>query len=145
MKINIVTSWANAQMTPISHKMLKLVIFSENSCHFVSCSVCNNSYVFSAGDKSRGKWDNSRNSTQKMRKYSHDDVMREIHCHVVPLSLLFFVTFYQRIRPIHLYLIFEKPSWKNPVRRTGFLVYFELDFYCLCSLQKSILKSIFAG
>ena len=46
-------------------------------------------------------------------------------------------------RPIHLYLIFEKSSWKNPVRRTGFLVYFELDFYCLCSLQKSILKLIF--
>ena len=27
-------------------------------------------------------------------------------------------------RPIHLYLIFEKSSWKNQVRRTGFLVYF---------------------
>ena len=26
--------------------------------------------------------------------------------------------------------------------RTEFLVYFELDFYCLCSLQKSILKLI---
>ena len=49
------------------------------------------------------------------------------------------------LRHIHLYLIFEKSSWKNPVRRTGFLVYFELDFYCLCSLQKSILKLIFAG
>ena len=32
-----------------------------------------------------------------MRTYSHDDVMREIHCHVVPLSLLFFVTFYRRM------------------------------------------------
>ena len=42
---------------------------------------------------------------------------------------------------IHLYLIFEKSSWKNQVRRTGFLIefiYFELDFYYLCSLQKSI-------
>ena len=28
--------------------------------------------------------------------------------------------------------------------RTGFFVYFELNFYCLCSLQKSILKLIFA-
>ena len=26
---------------------------------------------------------------------------------------------------------------KNQVRQTWFLVYFELDFYCLCSLQKS--------
>ena len=25
--------------------------------------------------------------------------------------------------PIHLYLIFEKSSWKNQVRQTGFLVY----------------------
>ena len=38
--------------------------------------------------------------------------------------------------PIHLYLIFEKSTWKNQVQQTGFLVYFELDFYCLCSLQK---------
>ena len=38
-----------------------------------------------------------------------------------------------------------KSSLKNQVRQTGFLVYFELDFYCLCSLQKSILKLIFAG
>jgi hypothetical protein len=42
-------------------------------------------------------------------------------------------------------LIFEKSNWKNQVRQTGFLVYFELDFYCLCSLQKSILKLIFTG
>ena len=48
-------------------------------------------------------------------------------------------------RPIHLYLIFKKSSWKNQVRQTEFLVYFELDFYCLCSLQKSISKLIFAG
>ena len=45
--------------------------------------------------------------------------------------------------PIHLYLIFEKSHWKNQVRRTGFLVCFTLDFYYLCSLQKSILKLIF--
>ena len=42
--------------------------------------------------------------------------------------------------PVDLYLISEKSIWKNQVRQTGFLVYFELDFYCLCSLQKSILK-----
>ena len=42
--------------------------------------------------------------------------------------------------PVDLYLIFEKSSWKNQVRQTGFLVYFELDFYCLCSLQKSIIN-----
>ena len=48
-------------------------------------------------------------------------------------------------RPIHLYLIFEKWSWKKQVPRSGFLVYFELAFYCLCSLQKSISKLIFAG
>ena len=35
---------------------------------------------------------------------------------------------------------FEKSSWKNQVPRTRFLVYFKLDFYCLCSLQKSISK-----
>jgi hypothetical protein len=49
------------------------------------------------------------------------------------------------MRPVHLYSIFEKPSSINQVRQTGFLVYFELDFYCLCSLQKSILKLILAG
>ena len=38
--------------------------------------------------------------------------------------------------PIHLYLIFEKSSWKTQVWQTGFLIYFKLDFYCLCSLQK---------
>jgi drug/metabolite transporter (DMT)-like permease len=40
--------------------------------------------------------------------------------------------------PVDLYLISEKSIWKNQVRQTGFLVYFELDFYCPCSLQKSI-------
>ena len=45
--------------------------------------------------------------------------------------------------PVDLYLISEKSIWKNQVRRTGFLVYFKLDFYCLCSLQKSISKLIF--
>ena len=49
------------------------------------------------------------------------------------------------IPPVDLYLISVKSIWKNHVQRTGFLVYFELDFYCLCSLQKSMSKLIFAG
>ena len=44
-----------------------------------------------------------------------------------------------------LYLIPEKSIWKNQVQWTGFLVYFKRNFYCLCSLQKSISKLIFAG
>ena len=40
----------------------------------------------------------------------------------------------------HLHLIFEISSLKNQVRGAGFFVYLELDFYCLCSLQKSSLK-----
>ena len=34
---------------------------------------------------------------------------------------------------------------KNQACQNRFSVYFELDFYCLCILQKSISKSIFAG
>ena len=49
----------------------------------------------------------------------------------------------ETLHPIHLYLIFEKSNWKNQVRKTGVLIYFELDFYCLCSQQKSISKLIF--
>jgi len=40
--------------------------------------------------------------------------------------------------PVDLYLISEKSIWKHQVKQIEFLVYFELDFYCLCSLQKSI-------
>ena len=42
-------------------------------------------------------------------------------------------------------LISEKINLEKSIRRTGFLVHFEQDFYCLCCLQKSILKLIFAG
>ena len=42
--------------------------------------------------------------------------------------------------PIHLRLIFEISNLKNLVRQTRFFVYFQLDFYCLCSLQKSSSK-----
>ena len=37
---------------------------------------------------------------------------------------------------VPLHLIFEKSSLKNPVRRTGFLVYFELDFYSCVACKK---------
>ena len=47
--------------------------------------------------------------------------------------------------PVDLYLISEKSIWKNQFWRTGFLVYFEFDFYCLYGLKKSISKLIFAG
>jgi hypothetical protein len=40
-KTNFVTSWTNAYT---SLKMVEVVILSENSCHFVSCLACNNSY-----------------------------------------------------------------------------------------------------
>ena len=45
-------------------------------------------------------------------------------------------------RTIHLYLVFwkiklEMSSWKYQVGWIGILVYFKLDFYCLCSLQIS--------
>ena len=42
--------------------------------------------------------------------------------------------------PIDLHLIFEKLSLRNQVERTAFLVYFELDFYCLCSRVTLILE-----
>ena len=41
--------------------------------------------------------------------------------------------------PVDLYLNSEKSVWKNQVQRIGFLVYFELDFYCLC---KSLVPSM---
>ena len=43
-------------------------------------------------------------------------------------------------RPVHLHLIFKISSLKNQVQQAGFFVYFELDFYCLCSLQISSSK-----
>ena len=36
-----------------------------------------------------------------------------------------------------MHLIFENSSYKNQVGGIWFLVYFELDFYCLCSLKNS--------
>ena len=47
--------------------------------------------------------------------------------------------------PIDLYLISEKSIWKNQNRRTGFLVYFELDFYarvaCKSQFQNLFLQT----
>ena len=39
------------------------------------------------------------------------------------------------LHSLDLYFISEKSIWKNQVRWTGYLVYFDLNFYCLCSLQ----------
>ena len=60
------------------------------------------------------------------------------------LTLLFH-QFVGPLPPVDLYLSFESPSLKNQVRRTWFFVYFKLNFYCLCRLQKSISKLIFEG
>ena len=32
------------EVTSISIKIVKFIILSENSCHYVSCSACNQSY-----------------------------------------------------------------------------------------------------
>ena len=44
------------------------------------------------------------------------------------------------LRSVHLHSDFEMSSSKSLVGGPGFFVYFELDFYCLCSLQKSSSK-----
>ena len=44
------------KMTTITFIMVDVVILSENSCHFVSCSAYNNSYFFSTIYKSRASW-----------------------------------------------------------------------------------------
>jgi hypothetical protein len=53
------------KMTSISLKIVEVVILSENSCQFVSCSACN-SCDLSQAEKKITKWDNSRNLTQKI-------------------------------------------------------------------------------
>ena len=60
------------------------------------------------------------------------------------LNLTFFskVTIWKALHPVDLFLISEKSIWKNQVWWTGFFVYFKLDFYCLCSLQKSISSNL---
>ena len=44
--------------------------------------------------------------------------------------------------PVDLYLIFEKSIWKNPVRRTGFLVYFNWIFTA-CVAYKNQFQNCF--
>ena len=43
------------KMTTISNKIVEVVFLSENKGHYVSRSALNNSYFFSAWDKSRAK------------------------------------------------------------------------------------------
>ena len=70
---------------------------------------------------------------------------QSIHCTLLKICFMNCQIPHDVLPLVDLYLISEKSIWKNQIRRTGFFVYFELDFYCLCSLQKSILKWIFAG
>ena len=42
-KINVSQAGKPHKMTSISLKIVEVVILSEDSCHFVSCSACNNS------------------------------------------------------------------------------------------------------
>ena len=79
------------------------------------------------------------------------DFQKNISCEKEVRSLFFVMSlyFWEWIGiggkpPVDLYLISEKSIWKSQVWWTGFLVYFKLDFYCLCSLQKSISKLDFA-
>ena len=66
------------------------------------------------------------------------------HVHIEFLYFYFFCLFtlIWRLKVlvslVDLYLISEKSIWKNQVRRTGFLVYFELDFYCLAKINFQI-------
>ena len=62
-------------------------------------------------------------------------------------NLIFFLKFKKRakkqcisINLASLSPCFKKSSLKNQAQQTGFLVYFKLDFYCLCGLQKSSSK-----
>ena len=65
--INVVKADQMHKMTYISLKMVKVVILSENSCHFVSCSALTTVIFFSARDKSRVKWDNNPKHTIQNR------------------------------------------------------------------------------
>ena len=60
------------------------------------------------------------------------------------VTLVDFTHFHQENGYSHIdsHLIFEISSSENQVQRTKFLVHFELDFYCPCSLQKSSSKRI---
>ena len=77
-------------------------------------------------------------------------ILRSGLCISYFLSILLYFSFPEKLTqkswpPVDLYLISEKSIWKNHFRGTGVLVYFELDFYSLFSLQKSISMLIFTG
>ena len=75
-------------MTHISLKMVKLVILSKKIVVILSVAQLVTTVIFfSAWDKSRVKWDNSRNSTQKTRTLLSSS-----------LILFFFSTFIFQIR-----------------------------------------------
>ena len=91
--------------------------------------------------------------TTKNQKHTLNEVPMNTQSHIISKSIInhnvknckLLTLIFHLLPPVDLYLISEKSIWKNQVRQTGFLVYFELDFYCLCSLQKSVSKLIFAG
>ena len=66
-KINVVTSWADAQNDIYFTQMAKVVILSENSCHLSVAQLVTTFMFIWAWDKPLSKWDNSRKPTQKMR------------------------------------------------------------------------------
>ena len=44
--MNLLRAEQMHKMTTISLKIVEVVILSENTGHFISCSACNNSYIF---------------------------------------------------------------------------------------------------
>ena len=71
-----------------SLKVTTLTISSEIDVILCICSACNNIYsFFSTWDKSCVKWDNSWNSTQKMRTYIASDHECSDFCKAVILNL----------------------------------------------------------
>ena len=74
------------KMTTISHQMVKLSFWVKIYVILSVAQLVTTVIVFSAWDKSRIKWDNSRNSTQKTRTFfiSSDHVFSSIagFCHV---------------------------------------------------------------
>ena len=70
--------------------------------------------------------------------------LRESLCNENSNLLLIFSTYHRRSLSR-----LQTPSvldfWKIKLEKSSLTVYSELNFYCLCSLQKSILKLILAG
>ena len=98
---------------------LKSPIFTQNR----DFSAATSSYYYSITNLS--KRDHNCDTTQKARNFKCEKKSKYGFCY---------------IRGVHLHSDFEMSSSKNLVGGPGFFVYFELDFYCLCSLQKSSSK-----